>query len=356
MNVMINLPSSPLNLHRMHPELIWLEPEQIERAAAIAAAANVQLANSSSEAQRWQQHLNALGLVGFEQWLEERLPGQPIQRLSKPTETITYLEVNGFTIGLIAVEQVLDEVMRMPQIAIEQADLAAHFYLLQEISEEQALVTLRGFCRYDELNRALLQRLLQGDRYSIPLDFLDQEPNHLLLYCRSLQPSAIPLPARSSPLAEPVRAGTPTSTSTRLGQWLQNTFDQSWLAIDILLNPEANFALSTRHTATGIQRGKLINLGLQLGAQTVALLVTVTTETEGKLGVLVQLHPTGTNPYLMPGVSLSLRSPTGKLLQQVSARSQDNYIQLKRFKGNPGTRFSIAIQLGHETLEEPFEI
>jgi hypothetical protein len=355
---MISLPSSPLNPRLMHPELIWLEPEQMQRAAAIATAANAQLADSRTEAQCWQQHLNALGRVGFEQWLADRLPGFPSRPLPNPSKIVTYVEMNGFTIGLIAVEQVLNEVMMIPQIVIEQPDLAAHFYLLQEVSDEENWVTLRGFFRYDELSHNRLQLLLQGDNYQIPLEFLDEEPNHLLMVCRSLQPSAIVLSAGTlapTPPRPTSAANTPTPI-TQLTQWLNQTVDQGWLAIEALLNPEASFAFSTRHTTTGVRRGKLMNLGLQLDAQPVALLVTVTAEAEGKVGVLVQLHPTGATPHLMPGVSLSLRSPTGKLLQQVSARSQDNYIQLKRFKGNPGTRFSIAIQLGHETLEEPFEI
>jgi hypothetical protein len=97
-------------------------------------------------------------------------------------------------------------------------------------------------------------------------------------------------------------------TTTRLTQWLQNTFDESWQAIDQLINPEAYLSFSTRNIASGVKRGKLINLGLQLEQQTVALLISVTSEANEKLGVLVQLHPTGTVQYLMPELKLVLRS------------------------------------------------
>ncbi|MDX2230897.1 MAG: DUF1822 family protein [Leptolyngbyaceae cyanobacterium bins.349] len=65
------------------------------------------------------------------------------------------------------------------------------------------------------------------------------------------------------------------------------------MAIDQLINADADLAFSTRALEVGVKRGKLINLGLQLGQQAVALLVNVTSEADEKLGVLVQLYPTG---------------------------------------------------------------
>lgn len=348
---MIDLPNSLLNSRLLQPELIWLEPDQMEQAKALSE-------HAASESQQWQNYLNALAVVGFAQWLSDRLIGHSIQRSPKSTQLICYVEVSGFTFGLIAVEHVLDEIMAIPQIAVEQPEWVAHFYVLHEVSEEQELVTVRGFCRYDELlnycDRHPEQP--QAGYYQLPLTFLDAEPNHLLFYCRFLQPDAIPLPSRVSTSITDYASITLANTPTRLTQWLQNVFDQNWQAIDQLINPDAYLTFSIRAIETGVRRGKLINFGVQFGQQAVALLVNVTLETAGKLGVLVQLHPVGANRYLMTNLKLSLRSPTGKTLQEVTARSQDNYIQLKPFKGNPGTRFSITIQFESETIEENFEL
>ena len=348
---MTNLPSSLMNSRQLLPEVIWLEPEQIEQAKAISES-------STPEAKRWQSYLNVLALLGFEQWLSNRLPEQTIQRLPKPIESVCYVEVSGFTVGLITVEQVLDETVQIPQAAVEQPDLAAHFYVMQEVSEEQELVTIGGFCRYDELINYCDRHpdQIQEGYYQLPLTFLDAEPNHLLFYCRALQPSAIALPISATPMDVDSLLDPLTNTTTRLTQWLQNAFDQNWQAIDQLINPEACLSFSTRTIESGAKRGKLINLGLQLGHQTVALLVNVTPEAEEKLGVLVQLHPTGEARYLLANFKLSLRSRAGKTLQEVTSRSQDNYIQLKPFKGVPGTQFSVAIHLGGETVEESFEL
>ena len=87
-----------------------------------------------------------------------------------------------------------------------------------------------------------------------------------------------------------------------------------------------------------------------------ALLITVKEEAEAKLGVGVQLYPTERAKYLPPHVQLNLISKAGKTLQSVQAREQDNYIQLKPFKGQLGKRFGIEITLGEASIREDFEL
>jgi hypothetical protein len=385
---MSNLPSSVTTSRLLLPETIWLEPEQMKQAKTTSECTNTDLsecanthlsecanthlsecantrlsARATSETQQWERYLNALALLAFEQWLSDRLPEYAVQRSPKPIELVNYIEVNGFTVCLLAVEHVLDETVHIPQAVVEQPARAAHLYVLHEVSEEQELVTVRGFCRHDELIRYGQLYPAQAGYYQLPLSCLDAEPNHLLFYCRSLQPAAFALRATES-IVLPIDTSTSTAsvltaltqTTTTLGQWLQGAFDESWQAIDQLINPDASVSFSTRSVESGAKRGKLINLGVQLGQQTVALLINVTLEVEGKLGVLVQLHPTGAARYLSPKLALSLRSQTGKMLQEVTSRSQDNYIQLKPFKGRSGTRFSVALHLGDETVEEDFEL
>ena len=353
---MTNLPNALMTSRLLPLETIWLEPEQMEQAKAMSECDTMRLDERAiTETQQWQSYLNTLARLGFEQWLGERSPEYAIERSPKPIESVSYIEMNGFTFCLIAVEHVLDETVRLPQAVIEQPALAAHFYVVHEVSEEQALVTVRGFCRHDELSRDCQHDQVQDGYYQLPLSFLDVEPNHLLFYCRSIQPAAIALPIGTSSPTDRFLT-TLTQTTTTLTQWLQGTFDESWQAINQLINLEAQLSMSTRSLELGARRGKLVNLGVQLGQQAVALLVNVTAEAEGRLGVLVQLHPTGDARYLVPNLTLSLRSQAGKTLQAVTSRSQDNYIQLKPFKGKSGTRFSVAIHLGNETVEENFEL
>lgn len=144
-------------------------------------------------------------------------------------------------------------------------------------------------------------------------------------------------------------------TRTPLNQWLQGDFDEAWQTIDALISPQANLASSTRNAESGAKRGKLINLGMQLGSHTVALLVTISQEAQEKLGISIQLHPTGGERYLPPLLKLTLLSKAGKILQEVQSRGQDDYIQLKPFKGEPGKRFSIKVSLRDVSVREDFE-
>lgn len=364
---MANFLSFQTNSRLLPPEIIWLEPEQVEQAKTMS---QLRLGERSTpELQQWQNYLNALALLSFEQWLSERLPEYPIERSPNFIGPVFYVEVNGFRFCLIAIEHVLDEIMQIPQALIEQPALAAHFYVLLEVSEEQELVIVRGFLRFDELISYRDRHTCQprDSCYPLPLTLMDAEPNHLLFYCRSVQPTAIALESSVSQksFTLPINAATPvaerfliglTHTTTKLTQWLQDAVDPNWQTIDQLIDPKAYLSLSTRSLESVARRGKLINLGVQVAQQSVALLVNVTSEAEEKLGVLVQLHPTGEARFLIPDLKLSLRLSTGKLLQEVTSRDQDNYIQLKPFKGKPGQRFKVSIHLNRETVEENFEL
>jgi hypothetical protein len=95
---------------------------------------------------------------------------------------------------------------------------------------------------------------------------------------------------------------------------------------------------------------------MELQGQRVVLLVNVTEEADNQLSVLVQLHPAGEERYLPPQIKLMLLSQAGKKLQEVRSRTQDNYIQLKSFKGRSGIPFSIVVSLGDSCLCENFEL
>ncbi len=79
-------------------------------------------------------------------------------------------------------------------------------------------------------------------------------------------------------------------------------------------------------------------------------------ETQEKLSGSIQLYPTRRERYLPPNLKLTLLSKAGKTLQDVTSRSQDNYIQLKSFKGEPGKRFSIEVSHLDVSVREDFEI
>jgi len=170
-----------------------------------------------------------------------------------------------------------------------------------------------------------------------------------LFYCNFLQPNIQPNILRNN--------------CAKISDWFQNIFESAWQPLEALVSPELNLALGTRCVSEEIscvseeiKRGKLINLGMQLNSRRFIMLVTVTPEPDEKRRILVQLHPTGKDEYLPPSVQLTLQSKAGKIFQEVTSRSHDNYIQLYPFKGKSGKKFTIEVSWNDTRIREEFEI
>ncbi|MEA5626522.1 DUF1822 family protein [Nostoc sp. UHCC 0251] len=347
---MLTSPNNSTDFRLLLPEVIWLEPEYFDQAKNISS-------QSSDESSQWQNYLNTLALIALEEWLKERIPEKSISKQSQLIENTCSLNVGDFKFCIIATENLLHELVYLPKNIVEDPELATHFYVVLEVLEEQEEVIVRGCLRYDQLvnyqNQVSLQP--QDNYYKLPLSLFDTEPNHLLFYCRFLEPTSIPLP-----VAEMTTAAKPLEymqkSTIKLSQWLQDIFDETWQTVDSLINPEANLVYSIRNVDEGAKRAKLLDLGMQLGNQNVALLVKIKEEPEEKLAILIQLHPGGGARCLPPNLKLILLSKAGKILQEVQSRNQDNYIQLKPFKGEQGKRFKIQVSLGSVSITENFEL
>ncbi|MBW4593432.1 MAG: DUF1822 family protein [Brasilonema angustatum HA4187-MV1] len=349
---MLNSQVHSTDIRLLLSEVVLLELEDFDKAID-----NSKLVNS--EAQQWQTYLDTLASIGCEKWLNTRIAENRSSQKIKVSEDIAHLAIGGFKICPIAVEHLLDEVISIPSSLIEKSELADHFYVLVEVLEEEEQVIIRGFLRYDELMsyRSQYNLELRDGFYQVPLSLFDAELNHLLFYYYFSEPLTIALPVTSAQSSRASLQRSLNNTRTKLSQWLEGVFEQGWQTIDTLINPEANLALSTRITQRGAKKAKLIDLGVQLGYQTVALLVNITEESDEKLGVLIQVHPTGGERFLPPDLKLTLLSKGGKTLQQVTSRLQDNYIQLKFFKGESGKRFSVELSLGeNRKVKEDFEL
>ncbi len=146
-----------------------------------------------------------------------------------------------------------------------------------------------------------------------------------------------------------------------LGQVL--TFlGQGWQAAESLLTPsqlafrsyggrEAIAAIPNR-TPTTICRGKVLDLGLQLGAQTVALLVELSPDPNDMIRMMLQVHPIGTS-YLPANLQLAVLNMADTVLRQVQARTADNYIQLELL-ANIGEQFQVQVSLNQMMIVEQF--
>lgn len=170
-----------------------------------------------------------------------------------------------------------------------------------------------------------------------------------------------------------------SSPRIKLGEWFENWVDQGWKSLeDLMGHRQLNPAFSLRNDAllneATVQRGKLIDLGVELGNFPVMLLMTIvprdtvprdtvpratgaeTDESEQPVEVQVQVHPAKENAFLPADLNLSLLSEEGKILQTVRSRNHDNYVQLKRFRGVPGECFDIQLAFGDIRVTEAFMI
>lgn len=339
------------SLRLLLPELIRLEPEQFDIARNLSQQV-------IGELKQWEIYLNLLATLGFSQWLNQYIPEPTINQDNQINHAFNYIQLGEFKFYLIVTEHLLDELVTIPEDTIIAPGVTAHIYVIIEVLEEQAEVTIRGILRYDQIiayrDRMNLQP--RNGYYQIPLLEFDPEPNHILFYCRFLNAKTIALPqaetigkTENSPLIL-------HQTRTKLSQWVQGIIKDEWQLIDALFNPGMNLFLATRSNMTSIKRGKILNLGMQLDSYPVVMLVNIQQQPEETLGVLIQLHPSGRSKFLRPNLKLTLLSQAGKSLCEVISRSHDNYIQLNPFQGEQGKQFTIKISWDNFTIKEDFEL
>lgn len=247
-------------------DAITLSPDQMQEAA--------QLSRSGQTAQQWQMYLNALALIGFEEWLHSRAANLRISRdrcsLFQPRfahliEAACNLYVGELRLCLIATGSFKDTVISVPRAAIDLPQFIPHFYVVLEVQEELGQVRVDRYLRYDQLQTASLQP--QADwTYSLPIDWFDPEPDRLLLHLECLEPQSIALPAVAQlPHTTPMQ--TPPLPSDSAPQplrdrppWQVLTWEQ---AAVILTQPE----LANAATAAPNLLDRAVNVGAWLQGQ-----------------------------------------------------------------------------------------
>lgn len=142
-----------------------------------------------------------------------------------------------------------------------------------------------------------------------------------------------------------------------LSQWLQNVFEAGWQSLEEIFAPKI-FAFRFRRVAVrqkAIARGKLIDLGIQLPVQSVALLVTLVPENETEIYVNMQVHPTGEQLYLPPNLTLKVFDEQEAAVMEARAGSANTHMTLE-FGAQLGERFSVKVELGELCITEKFVV
>jgi hypothetical protein len=138
---------------------------------------------------------------------------------------------------------------------------------------------------------------------------------------------------------------------THLNQWLHRTFEQSWLAIEEIWS-EPRLTLAFRQAAT-VRRAKLVHLSGW--DEPLGFVLSLLPETQAQIGIQVQVWALETATPLPPDLHLQILTETGELFREVRAGEADQFLQYE-FTGQPGEKFSIALDLGQTRVVESFVI
>jgi hypothetical protein len=179
---------------------VELSAEQVNRALEISEP----IVNSR---RRWQTYLNALALIGFEQWLEEWASDLAVAdsncsvyqpEYANLFEGVANLQVGQFKLCLIISSGLSDTVVSVSRAVIDLPQFVPHFYVWMEVLEEQMQVRVCGYLRHDQLvhqQQVKAAAISSEWAYLLPLDWFILSPNVLLLELHHLEATKIPLPS-----------------------------------------------------------------------------------------------------------------------------------------------------------------
>ncbi|MGK7886443.1 MAG: DUF1822 family protein [Crocosphaera sp.] len=327
------------------PEEIWLEEEDYDLAQELSEI-------EGTEEQKWQAYINLLGIFALERWLKDGINNQEIQRLLDTIDTHAYLQQKEFKFCLITEEDFLQEGMIINQKIINNPDYVAHFYVAMEVLEEDESAILRGFISYDKLTQLSLPTF-EKDTYWLSLDYLDPEPNHLLMTCKYLDPSVIPLPKN---VIQEVKE-TVEQTIYNLSNWLEGIFEEGLQTFDELINTGVMETVRSSRGSVSqkIERFILINFQEREAEQNVILRLEIEALDGEKIGVKVQLIPLKDQRYLPSDIQLRRYSNAGKLKQQKIAK-QKEYLEISAFLVRKGRQFTIEVSINELSVKKTFQV
>jgi Protein of unknown function (DUF1822) len=138
-----------------------------------------------------------------------------------------------------------------------------------------------------------------------------------------------------------------------LRQWLEGRVEAGWQVVETG-SPDRLMVRGAEQFEITVRQAKLIDVGMDLGEQSVVLSLAITVNADTSMNVLVQTHPAPGQSYLPPQLRLTMLTEAGDVLQEVCSRAQDSYIQLRHFRGEAGDSFDLQIGLGQIEITESF--
>jgi hypothetical protein len=322
----------------------------------------------------WQNYLNQVCLETMLPWLEEKFGRVPTitwgDRATWQTENGSAVGLGSQIFVLLPLETCDRDEFSVPQMWLDQADRVGDYYLAVEVDTDEQLLYIWGYtthlaCKTQGLYDAANQT------YTLNSDHMIQDMS-ILWVMQQFAPeptrASLTTPPQTRPVAPAIRLGqpvlpdqsvlssqpaTPGQTLVNLGQWLEDVFETGWQAIETMLGTEPDLAFNFRREGIEprIQRVKRLQLD---SGNNVLLAVRLDNSDDGRRRIWVQVLPEIPGSILPTGLQLDLMTLTGEVIQSVQSSDQSNYIQLRRFKCEPGTEFQVSVLLGTVRAVEHF--
>lgn len=159
---------------------------------------------------------------------------------------------------------------------------------------------------------------------------------------------------------EPIAPLERDSVVVRLSQWFDNLFDSNWIPVDRIPSPAYRSSgvrpkvIDLAPTTGSVSRAKVIDLGMQVSGQAVALVVRLMSRADGIIDLYLRCYPAGDSIYLPQGLQLLVLDDGATVLES-RARNSDICLQLD-LEGQPGGQFSVQLKLGDCQITENFLI
>lgn len=367
--MMINSLDLTIDFDVSHLESIALTNQQIQKASDEA------MSITKSE-QQWQIYLNNLALFGFTEWLNQRdselnLKQDEVKHIGN---AVCQLKIGDFNICLLTQGVLDDEVITLPEKAIagigfpttpQISSNVAHFYILVTVDEEQQEIYLNGLMRYDQLQsyQESKQLILQSDQtYDIPLSYFDSDINHLLLYLRNLEPSAIQLPTSIiNRLKERV---------INVSKWLQGELDEVSEGLAWLLLPHPQVATESFRRMPELTAliDHLETEGVSIPTSNIAIrylpefkieqlklclyaLTWLLEDEDSDEWSLLLIVGTSNHQYLPLGFKLEVRDANQILSEQVISNSNIQDYLYTQVIGESNDQLSVSISVNNEETQ-----
>jgi hypothetical protein len=267
---------------------------------------------------------NYLEMMGFETNLQGGDSWNPISRMGA---NVADLEISG--IGKLECIPVKPEDTEYSIPAEVWLDRVGYLFVEINLAEREA--TLRGFVPQSST-------IVNRDRLRSPEDLIDRL--HGLM-------------------------NTPVVQLDRWLDGLEDTIETGWRSFQSLfLTPELAFrSISNIARSDVIQRCKVIDLGIQLSGNPIALVIELSPiENEERTQIRLRVCPVddlwsafGNRAYLLPNIQLIILDESEQTFLEAQSRTFDSLIQLE-FTGTIGEKFGVVVKLENAQVMEQFII